>query len=112
MGAVAERFADRVILTNDNPRTEDPEAILAEIRAGFADPGAATVIPDRAEAIHRAVEEAAPGDVIVVAGKGHETYQILGTQRRAFDDRAEVRRQFAARTSAAPFRPPAPRPTS
>ena len=108
MGAVAERLADRVILTNDNPRTEDPAAILAEVQAGMTDPDAAAVIPDRAEAIERAVEEATPGDVIVVAGKGHETYQVVGTEKRAFDDRAEVRRQFAARASAAPLHPPAP----
>jgi UDP-N-acetylmuramoyl-L-alanyl-D-glutamate--2,6-diaminopimelate ligase len=98
MGAIAERRVDRVILTNDNPRTEDPAAILDEIRAGMNDPDAATVIPDRAEAIRRAVETAAPGDVLVIAGKGHETYQIVGTERRDFDDREQVRQRFRERS--------------
>ena len=98
MGRIAERRADRVVLTNDNPRTEDPERILAEIAAGLDDPGAATVLPDRAAAIRRAVADAAPGDVIVVAGKGHETYQITGTERAHFDDREAVREAFAARS--------------
>jgi UDP-N-acetylmuramoyl-L-alanyl-D-glutamate--2,6-diaminopimelate ligase len=101
MGAIAERRADRVVLTNDNPRTEDPAAILAEIRAGMSDPDAATVVADRAEAIRRAVADAAPGDVIVVAGKGHETYQIVGTERRDFDDREQVRQRFRERSQIA-----------
>jgi UDP-N-acetylmuramoyl-L-alanyl-D-glutamate--2,6-diaminopimelate ligase len=101
MGALAERHADRVILTNDNPRTEDPVTILDEIRAGMTDPAAALVIPDRAEAIRRAVETAAPGDVLVIAGKGHETYQIVGTERRDFDDREQVRQRFRERSQIA-----------
>jgi UDP-N-acetylmuramoyl-L-alanyl-D-glutamate--2,6-diaminopimelate ligase len=97
MGRIAEERADRVVLTNDNPRTEDPDAILAEIRAGMTAPEAAVVIPDRAEAIRRAVADAAPGDVIVIAGKGHETYQIVGTEKRDFDDREHVRQRFRDR---------------
>lgn len=99
MGAIAERLADRVVLTNDNPRTEAPGAILAGILAGMADSNTATVIPDRAEAIRDGIEAAVPGDVVVVAGKGHETYQIVGTERRDFDDREHVRAAFAHRTS-------------
>ena len=88
MAATAEALADRVILTSDNPRTEDPAAILADIAAGLARPDAAAVIPDRAAAIAAAADAAQPGDVVVIAGKGHETYQIVGTERRDFDDRA------------------------
>ena len=97
MGAIAERLADRVILTNDNPRTEAPDQILAEIRAGLADSDAAITLADRAAAIRLAVADAAAGDVIVVAGKGHETYQIVGTDKRHFDDREIVRSAFAER---------------
>ncbi len=99
MGEIAERLADRVILTNDNPRTENPDAILAEIRAGMAKPEAAAVVPDRAEAIRRALAEATPGDVIVIAGKGHERYQIVGTDKRHFDDREQVRQRFRDRAN-------------
>ncbi len=91
MAAVAEARADRVILTSDNPRTERPDAILADVAAGLQHPEAAVVIEDRAAAIRQAAETARPGDVVVVAGKGHETYQIVGTERRDFDDRAVLR---------------------
>ena len=101
MAAVAQSRADRVVLTSDNPRTEDPEAILDQIAAGLAVPVGAnsspTRIASRAEAIGHAAERAAPGDVVVVAGKGHETYQIVGTERRDFDDRAVLRDALAAR---------------
>lgn len=85
----ASRVA-RLIITSDNPRTEDPMDIIADMRAGLTDEqaGATLTIPDRAEAIRLAVQLAAPGDVILVAGKGHETYQIIGTERLPFDDRA------------------------
>ncbi len=103
MAAVAEQRADRVVLTSDNPRTEDPEAILDDVAAGLAgrpgaDPNAsATRIASRAEAIGWAAEHAASGDVVVVAGKGHETYQIVGDERRDFDDRAVLRDALTAR---------------
>ncbi|MEL7361372.1 MAG: UDP-N-acetylmuramoyl-L-alanyl-D-glutamate--2,6-diaminopimelate ligase [Bacteroidota bacterium] len=96
MGAIAERLADRVVLTSDNPRTEDPQAILTDILGGLTRPGAATVIADRAEALQTALADARPGDVVVVAGKGHEPYQIIGTEKRHFDDREQVRQYFAA----------------
>jgi UDP-N-acetylmuramoyl-L-alanyl-D-glutamate--2,6-diaminopimelate ligase len=98
MGRAAEALADRVVLTSDNPRTEDPDAILTEIRAGLAHPERVLTIPDRAEAISHAAAEAAPGDVVVVAGKGHEDYQIVGTAKRPFDDRRELRAAFERRT--------------
>lgn len=98
MGRAAGELADVVIVTSDNPRTEDPEAIIVEILPGVrgATPRASRarhdeVIADRAQAIARAVELAERGDVIVVAGKGHERFQIVGTARRPFDDREVLR---------------------
>ncbi len=93
MGEIAARLADRVWVTSDNPRSEVPEAIVADIVAGI--PAAATgrhaAIADRRGAIRAALEWARAGDVIVIAGKGHETYQIIGSRVLAFDDRAEAR---------------------
>jgi UDP-N-acetylmuramoyl-L-alanyl-D-glutamate--2,6-diaminopimelate ligase len=89
MGGIAERLADHVILTSDNPRTEDPESILDEIEAGMRKRHER--IEDRREAIARALSSASPNDVILLAGKGHETYQIRGTARLPFDEREIVR---------------------
>ncbi|HHH45043.1 MAG TPA: UDP-N-acetylmuramoyl-L-alanyl-D-glutamate--2,6-diaminopimelate ligase [Gammaproteobacteria bacterium] len=90
MGTLAERYADRVILTSDNPRSEDPGHILDQILQGFEQPQRAVRISDRAAAIAAAIREAAPDDLVLVAGKGHEDYQQTGTQRLAFSDRAQV----------------------
>lgn len=90
MAAAAAAAADVLIVTDDNPRSEAPEAIVAEILAGLPNGAAARVIHDRAEAIRTAVAEAKAGDVVLVAGKGHEDYQIYGRERRAFSDRALV----------------------
>jgi UDP-N-acetylmuramoyl-L-alanyl-D-glutamate--2,6-diaminopimelate ligase len=91
MGAAAARAADHLIVTDDNPRSEDPRIIVGEIMTGLtAAGGTARIVHDRAEAIRTAVGEAGPDDVVVVAGKGHEDYQIYGTQRRSFSDRAFV----------------------
>jgi len=90
MGAVAEAQADVVVVTDDNPRTEDSRAIIGQILGGLRQPEAAHVIADRGEAIHFALSEADAGDVVVVAGKGHEDYQIVGTETRPFSDRAVV----------------------
>jgi UDP-N-acetylmuramoyl-L-alanyl-D-glutamate--2,6-diaminopimelate ligase len=87
MARVAERLADRVIVTSDNPRHEEPGAIAAEIVAGFASMKKVTVELDRRAAIAMALAEARPGDAVVIAGKGHETYQIIGDVKRPFDDR-------------------------
>jgi UDP-N-acetylmuramoyl-L-alanyl-D-glutamate--2,6-diaminopimelate ligase len=87
MGAAAERWADRVIVTDDNPRTEDPERIVSGILAGMQRPEAATVIRDRRAAIFHALAEANAGDMVLIAGKGHEDYQIVGTERFPFSDR-------------------------
>ncbi len=97
MAAVAAALADRVVLTSDNPRTEDPDAILDDVEAGLDAPSDATRLASRADAIAFAAREAAPGDVIVVAGKGHETYQIVGTERHDFDDRVVLRDALTSR---------------
>jgi UDP-N-acetylmuramoyl-L-alanyl-D-glutamate--2,6-diaminopimelate ligase len=90
MGAIAERLADRVIVTDDNPRTEDGNAIVADILEGFAHPEKATVERDRAAAIAHAIAESGAGDVVLIAGKGHENYQIVGAERRSFSDREQA----------------------
>jgi UDP-N-acetylmuramoyl-L-alanyl-D-glutamate--2,6-diaminopimelate ligase len=99
MGEVAGRLADEVVVTDDNPRGEPSAAISAAIVAGLPAGRSARVIPDRAEAIRAAVAAARPGDVIVVAGKGHEDYQLVGGERRAFSDRRALRNAFAERPS-------------
>ena len=92
MGAVAERLADVVVVTNDNPRSEEPGDIADAIVAGLTNPAAARVVLDRAAAIRLALSLAERGDAVVVAGKGHETYQEQGGVKRPFDDRVELRR--------------------
>ncbi len=101
MAAVAEALADRVVVTSDNPRSEDPRAIVDEIVAGLRRPGAAVVEVDRAAAIRRALAEAAPGDVVLIAGKGHETWQEIAGQKHPFDDREVARRALAERAGEA-----------
>ncbi|NJD32033.1 MAG: UDP-N-acetylmuramoyl-L-alanyl-D-glutamate--2,6-diaminopimelate ligase [Gammaproteobacteria bacterium] len=90
MGEIAESRADLVVVTDDNPRTEDSRAIIEQVLAGMRRPDAAHVIVDRAEAIHFALAEADAGDVVVIAGKGHEDYQVVGHEVRPFSDRAVV----------------------
>ncbi|MNX67682.1 UDP-N-acetylmuramoyl-L-alanyl-D-glutamate--2,6-diaminopimelate ligase [compost metagenome] len=98
MGKVAAEGADRVFLTSDNPRSEDPQAIMDQVAEGITGPHEAHL--DRREAIHAAIRAARPGDVVVIAGKGHETYQIIGDQTLAFDDREVAREAIAERTVA------------
>jgi UDP-N-acetylmuramyl-tripeptide synthetase len=94
MGEIAARMSDFVFATSDNPRSEDPIQILKEIEGGMNNGPAPYVIqPDRRKAIEAAVSIANKGDVVVIAGKGHEDYQILGTQTIHFDDR-EVAREL------------------
>jgi UDP-N-acetylmuramoyl-L-alanyl-D-glutamate--2,6-diaminopimelate ligase len=92
MGEAAGRGADLVVLTSDNPRTEDPRQIMADAEAGIRRARGAgwTAIPDRRQAIRSALEMGRSGDVVLIAGKGHEDYQVVGTERRPFDDREEV----------------------
>ena len=86
MGRAAEEFADAIVITNDNPRSESPDTIVADIVAGLSSADAAMVITDRAAAIAWTVSAAAPADVILLAGKGHENYQLIGNEKRDFSD--------------------------
>jgi UDP-N-acetylmuramoyl-L-alanyl-D-glutamate--2,6-diaminopimelate ligase len=88
MASVAEQGADRLFITADNPRSEPPEAIIEQMLAGLSEAGRARAViePDRRAAIALAVQEARGGDIILIAGKGHETHQIIGQERRDFDD--------------------------
>jgi UDP-N-acetylmuramoyl-L-alanyl-D-glutamate--2,6-diaminopimelate ligase len=106
MGRTAVQYSDIVILTSDNPRTEDPLAILREVETGVTE---ALIdrpkvqyrkVPDRKEAIGVAVREARPGDMVLIAGKGHEDYQIIGTKKFHFDDREVAREAIAQLTCA------------
>ena len=98
MGEAAAGLSDVVVLTSDNPRTEDPEAILRDAEVGLKRVGKPYLkLTDRREAIERAIREARGGDVVVIAGKGHETYQIIGDETLHFDDREVAREALAAR---------------
>jgi len=103
MGRIAAQLADRLIVTSDNPRSEDPAAILRDIEAGLADIGTPReryiLEPDRKAAIEMAVEMASPGDVVLIAGKGHETYQIIGGVTYDFDDRLVAKEALRRRKS-------------
>jgi UDP-N-acetylmuramoyl-L-alanyl-D-glutamate--2,6-diaminopimelate ligase len=90
MGAVAEKLADRILLTDDNPRSESGDQIIAEILRGITRPAQVLVERSRAAAIRRAIHAARSDDLVLVAGKGHEDYQLVGTQRLAFSDQEQV----------------------
>lgn len=94
MAQAAEQNADKVIVTSDNPRSENPDAILADVAAGLSQPEKAHLEADRAKAIRYAIENANADDVILIAGKGHEDYQIIGDQRIDFCDRSYVKEQL------------------
>jgi len=97
MGAAAAAEADLTVITTDNPRSEDPLAIIAEIEPGAREAGGVHVVePDRRKAIRLALGEAASGDVVVIAGKGHEPYQEIGDRRVRFDDREVAREELVA----------------
>lgn len=112
MGKIAERFSDHIIITNDNPRTEDPLGILNEIEAGIQTMPAVSEdefaavsrgyfkTPDRERAIHLAIQSARPGDIVLIAGKGHETYQIIGKKRIPFSDASVAREALLKKTVA------------
>jgi UDP-N-acetylmuramyl tripeptide synthase len=99
MGEIAGMLSDFAIVTSDNPRTENPDSIIAEIEVGLKQAGKPYLkMADRREAIFRAVAEARDGDLVLIAGKGHETYQILGDRRIGFDDREVAREAIRQRT--------------
>jgi UDP-N-acetylmuramoyl-L-alanyl-D-glutamate--2,6-diaminopimelate ligase len=97
MAAIAEAHAERVYVTDDNPRGEDGDAIVAEIVAGFVRPEAAVLERDRAAAIARAIGEAGPNDIVLIAGKGHETYQEVAGKKYPFDDTQIARKALEGR---------------
>ena len=97
MGEAAERQGDRVVITTDNPRSEDPAQIIEHIQAGLAHPEQAIAIEDRATAIAWAISSAADDDVVLVAGKGHESYQEANGERVAISDLAIARQALLAR---------------
>ena len=97
MASIAQTHADVVIVTDDNPRGEDGDAIVAEIVAGFIDAREVTVERDRATAIRRAIGIAGPDDIVLIAGKGHEPYQEIDGVRHPFDDTEVARAAMEAR---------------
>lgn len=92
MGAIAEQFADIPVVTDDNPRTEEPRAIINDILAGMLDAGRARVVEGRAEAVTNTIMQARENDVVLLAGKGHEDYQIVGNRRLDYSDRVTAAR--------------------
>ncbi|MNV41193.1 UDP-N-acetylmuramoyl-L-alanyl-D-glutamate--2,6-diaminopimelate ligase [compost metagenome] len=99
MAAIAEELADVVFVTDDNPRGEDGDVIVADIMAGFADASRVNVQRDRARAIGAAVAQAGPGDIVLVAGKGHEPYQEIAGIKHPFDDTDVASRALLARAA-------------
>ena len=101
MGKLSATYSDYVVVTSDNPRSEEPERILADVAAGLEESGWTqeryALLPDRSQAITEAIRMAEPGDVVIIAGKGHETYQIIGGETKHFDDREEARAAIRGR---------------
>lgn len=92
MASIAATLADQVVVTSDNPRTEDPNRILDDVVAGLPSGSDFSVDVNRSTAIASAIQNASPDDLLLIAGKGHEDYQILGTQKIYFDDREEAKK--------------------
>lgn len=100
MGEVAAKYSDYTLITNDNPRGEEPLSIASSIEVGMKRGGGRyTIILDRKEAIKKAIRETEPGDLVLIAGKGHETTQTIGTQVLPFDDREVARKILRERES-------------
>jgi UDP-N-acetylmuramoyl-L-alanyl-D-glutamate--2,6-diaminopimelate ligase len=97
MGRIAAELADEAVVTDDNPRHEAPERIVAQILTGIPTGAAAEVEHDRALAIESTLARSGAGDVVLIAGKGHEEYQIYGSERRPFSDQAVARAALEAR---------------
>jgi UDP-N-acetylmuramoyl-L-alanyl-D-glutamate--2,6-diaminopimelate ligase len=102
MGKVASELSDVIIITTDNPRTEDPEKIIEEIKKGIKDSRKVMIISDREKAIEKSIETAEKGDIILIAGKGHETYQIIGNRKIYFDDREVAEKYIKKRQQMLP----------
>jgi len=94
MGKIAERYSDQLVITNDNPRTEDPQSIVEEIKTGLLCPWAAEIEYDRGAAIAHAIDCAQSGDIVLIAGKGAEDYQEIGSERNNFSDEEQARLQL------------------
>jgi len=103
MAEVAQNLADAVYITSDNPRTENPQSIIDQIRAGLTTNKETEVMEeiDRRKAIEQIIQDAEPGDIVLIAGKGHENYQIIGTEKRHFDDAEEAARVLQSRAASA-----------
>jgi UDP-N-acetylmuramoyl-L-alanyl-D-glutamate--2,6-diaminopimelate ligase len=99
MGAIAERLADQIVITSDNPRSEEPMSIIDQIAVGMSDANKARRIEDRASAILQAIRSASREDVVVLAGKGHEATQEIMGKKRAFSDQDHARLALAARAT-------------
>ena len=97
MGQIAERYSDHIIITNDNPRTENPQQIINDILQGLLCPWAAEAEQDRRAAIAHAIDCASVNDVILVAGKGHEDYQIIGKEKLSFSDQEVVEKILSSK---------------
>ena len=95
MGEVAAKFADYIVLTSDNPRQEDPNEIIKDIQIGISLDSEILVEPERSIAIQLAIAKATKNDVVLIAGKGHEDYQILKDQTIHFDDREQARKALS-----------------
>jgi UDP-N-acetylmuramoyl-L-alanyl-D-glutamate--2,6-diaminopimelate ligase len=93
---MAEAHADKIVITNDNPRTEDPNSIVNDILQGVAQSNQAQVILDRQKAIRAAIEQATQNDAVIILGKGHEQYQIIGKEKRPYAGDYEVAAEIAA----------------
>ena len=107
MGGIAAEHSDRAFLTSDNPRTENPDAILAEVMGGVKDKSKLVLVPDRREAIRSALDSLSEGDCLLIAGKGHEDYQIIGKEKRHFSDQEEILVWAESKAPAAPAAPTA-----
>jgi len=99
MGEIAERYSDHVVITNDNPRTESQEQIVANISQGLLCPWAVEVEYDRMTAIEYAINAAQANDVILISGKGHEDYQIIGKEKVPFSDQKVVVRALSSKVT-------------
>jgi UDP-N-acetylmuramoyl-L-alanyl-D-glutamate--2,6-diaminopimelate ligase len=100
MAAIAEKYGNTVMVTSDNPRTEDPESIIDDILTGFSDSSRVSSEPSRKRAIEHVILEAENSDIVLIAGKGHETYQEINGERHHFDDREEARNALKKRHQA------------